>query len=319
MPKRVKVILLGFGNMGKVHFHAYRRMKNVEVVGIYSASRREEMDGVPVTADLDECLSWQADAADICLPTFLHKQAFAKALAYGKHIFLEKPVAHTFQDAREMLALAKQGGKKIMVGQVLRYFPEYVKLRENIDRSKPASAQLSRRAKLPEGTDHWFMDRGKSGGVILDLALHDIDYLRWTLGPVTRIYAQTDPEHYYALITMRHLNGSISRVEASWRDHGGFAMEAEIAQEGTLLTYQNRLASALHLYKPPHAVKEAVEIPAVMLHEDPYYRELAAFVGAIQDDKEVAITMGDAYESTKLALLAVQSADEKRPVPVHEE
>ncbi|NGQ95771.1 Gfo/Idh/MocA family oxidoreductase [Brevibacillus sp. SYP-B805] len=313
----MRVILLGYGAMGRLHLAAYRRMKDVEVVAIFSTSGNASIDGIPVYRDLDECVRVEADAVDICLPTFLHKIAFVKALEAGKHIFLEKPVASSLSDAKEMLDLARKTERKIMVGQVLRYFPEYQKLREQLDPEKPVSALLSRRAKLPEGKHNWFLDRQKSGGVILDLSLHDIDFLRWTLGPVTRILAQTDQEYRYALITMRHKNKSISRIEASWRYDGGFTMEAELAQEGKLLTYHSRYTIPLHVHSLPEE-KDAVEVPAIFLHEDPYYRELADFVHAVRQDTDVSITLEDAYQSTCLALLALHSADTRKPVTVEE-
>lgn len=312
----MKVLLLGYGTMGKAHFEAYRRMDDVEVAAVFSVSNQDGISGVPVYDDLDECLRLDADAADICLPTYLHREAFAKAIRAGKHVFLEKPVAHTREDLEWMVELAGKAEQKVMVGHVLRYFPEYRKLAERIDGGRPASALCSRRAKMPEGTGNWFADRKKSGGVILDLSLHDIDFLRLTLGPVKRIFAQADREHHYALITLRHANGSISRIEGSWRYPGGFTQEIEIAQEGKLLTYSSRNTVPLQVHVTASADEERVEVPAVALKEDPWYRELRDFVQAVKEDREVPVSLEDAYESTKLALLAVESAERKAPVSV---
>ncbi|AUI38155.1 hypothetical protein CWI35_17860 [[Bacillus] caldolyticus] len=312
----MKIILLGYGSMGKVHLNAYLRMKNVEVVGIYSVSNRGHIHGIRFVDRLDEALNLDAEAVDICLPTFLHREVFDQALAKGKHVFLEKPVAHTMEDLQAMRDAAAKSGKKVMVGQVLRYFPEYRRLKERIDPNKPASALCSRRAKLPQGVGNWFLDRSKSGGVILDLSLHDIDYLRWVLGPVSKIYAQADPDHYYALITMRHQNGSISRIEGSWRYPGGFAQEIELAQEGQLFSYSNKQSAPLHVYTENDAEADAVELPMVALRNDPWYQELSDFVAAIKENREIPVPLEEAIESTKLALLAIESANRRQPIAV---
>ncbi|MED4925713.1 Gfo/Idh/MocA family oxidoreductase [Anoxybacillus geothermalis] len=312
----MKIVLLGYGSMGKVHLNVYLRMKNVEVVGIYSTSNRGRVHDIPFVNCLDDALNLDAEAVDICLPTFLHRGAFERALAKGKHVFLEKPVAHTFEDLQAMKEAAAKSDKKVMVGQVLRYFPEYRRLRECLDPTKPTSALCSRRSKLPEGMGDWFLDCSKSGGVILDLSLHDIDYLRWVLGPVSRIYAQTDREHYYALITMRHQNGSISRIEGSWRYPGGFAQEIELAQEGQLFSYSNKQSAPLHVYTERSPESEAVELPAVALRNDPWYKELSDFITAIKENKDVPIPFEEAIESTTLALLAIESARRGQPIAV---
>ncbi|MDM5200919.1 Gfo/Idh/MocA family oxidoreductase [Fictibacillus enclensis] len=314
----MKVVILGYGFIGNIHLSAYQKMNDIEVAGIYSTTKTGSIEGIPVYNDLDECLE-QADVVDICLPTFMHREVFEKAVAKGKHIFLEKPMAHTEEDCRFMLEQEQRSDVKVMVGQVLRYFPEYRQLKENIDPEKPASSLLSRRSQLPVSAKNWSLDRKNSGGVILDLLLHDIDFARWAFGPITRIFAQSDAEHYYALLTLRHENGSITRLEGSWRYDGGFVQEAEIAQENKLFTYNSQDVLPLQVHKNISASKDSTEIPAVLLRDDPWYLELREFIDAIRNDRPVPITLQDAYESTRVALLALKSADEKRPISLVKE
>ncbi|MDM5340301.1 Gfo/Idh/MocA family oxidoreductase [Fictibacillus enclensis] len=314
----MKVVILGYGFIGNIHLSAYHKMNDVEVAGIYSTTKTGSIEGIPVYNDLDECLE-QADVVDICLPTFMHREVFEKAVAKGKHIFLEKPMAHTEEDCRFMLEQEQRSDVKVMVGQVLRYFPEYRQLKENIDPEKPASSLLSRRSQLPVSAKNWSLERKNSGGVILDLLLHDIDFARWAFGPITRIFAQSDAEHYYALLTLRHENGSITRLEGSWRYDGGFVQEAEIAQENELFTYNSQDVLPLQVHQNVSASKDSTEIPAVLLRDDPWYLELREFIDAIRNDRPVPITLQDAYESTRVALLALKSADEKRPISLVKE
>lgn len=314
----MKIVILGYGFIGNIHLNAFLKMKDVEVAGIYSTTRTGDIQGIPVYNDLEECLEL-ADVVDVCLPTFMHREVFEKAVTKGKHVFLEKPIAHTMEDCQAMLELANSSDVKIMVGQVLRYFPEYQKLKECIDPSKPASTLLSRRSQLPVSAKNWSIQRENSGGVILDLMLHDLDFARWAFGPVTRVYAQTDADHYYALVTLRHENGSITRVEGSWRYDGGFAQEAEIAQENELYTFNSQDVSPLALHRKESVSKDSTEVPPVLLRDDPWYLELRNFVDAVRHDRPVAISLDDAFESTKLAFQAIQSAEEKRPMSLAKE
>ncbi|MGG1575054.1 Gfo/Idh/MocA family protein [Fictibacillus sp. NRS-1165] len=314
----MKIVILGYGFIGDIHLNAYRQMNDVEVAGIYSTTRTGDLQGIPFYNDLERCLEI-ADVVDVCLPTFMHRDVFEKAVERGKHVFLEKPMAHTDEDCQRMLELEEQSSSKVMVGQVLRYFPEYRKLKESIDPDKPASTLLSRRSQLPVSAKNWSLDRRNSGGVILDLSLHDIDFARWAFGPVTRVYAQTDPDHYYALITLRHENGSISRIEGSWRYDGGFAQEADIAQENDLLTFNSQEIHPLMVHRKVSLKKDSTEVPPVLLRDDPWYLELRDFVDSIRNDGPVPVTLQDAYESTKIALLALQSAHEKRPISLAKE
>ncbi len=314
----VKIVILGYGFIGNIHLNAYLQMKDVEVAGIYSTTQTGDIQGIPVYNDLEKCLEL-GDVVDVCLPTFMHRDVFEKAVEKGKHVFLEKPMAHTDEDCRRMLELEKRCSSKVMVGQVLRYFPEYRKLKECIDPDKPASTLLSRRSQLPVGAKNWSLDRSNSGGVILDLSLHDIDFARWAFGPVTRVFAQTDPDHYYALITLRHENGSISRIEGSWRYDGGFAQEVEIAQENELFTFNSQEVSPLSVHRNISLKKDSTEVPPVLLRDDPWSLELRDFIDSIRNNEPAPVTLQDAYESTKLGLLALQSAEEKRPISLEKE
>ena len=119
------------------------------------------------------------DVVDICLPTPLHREAAERAFAAGKHVLLEKPIALTLEDAEAIVAAAERAGRLLVVGLVLRFWPEYVELRRiaasgELGRPLAASAQ---RLSPPPGWNDWMIDPARSGGVCVDLMVHDFDAL----------------------------------------------------------------------------------------------------------------------------------------------
>jgi len=122
------------------------------------------------------------DIVDICTPTFTHRELAVRALEAGKHILCEKPVALTLEDARAMNGAAKKSGRKFMVGHVVRFFPQYIRVKELAaagDVGEIVMAKLHRGGSFSShGIDNWFADIAKSGGVFVDLSIHDFDFLR---------------------------------------------------------------------------------------------------------------------------------------------
>ena len=136
----MKIALVGTGGMGLNHIEAYQYVKGLEVVAVAdtqfeSAQKYAKQLGCRAYASLDEILeNEQPDAVDICVPSFLHTEYTLKCIEKGLHVFCEKPMAHTLAEADKMIEAANAHGVKLMVGQVLRYWPEYQFLKKCIDR-----------------------------------------------------------------------------------------------------------------------------------------------------------------------------------------
>src|SRR5205085_108295 len=132
------------------------------------------------------------DVVDVCVPTPAHRAAVEAALAAGvEHVFVEKPIARTVADAEAMLAAAARAGATLYVGHVVRFTPAFVALREAVlrgDVGTPAVVRTARGGPYPAGT--WFADRAQSGGAVVDMLVHDFDWLRWTFGEVERVYCR---------------------------------------------------------------------------------------------------------------------------------
>ncbi|RKY01795.1 gfo/Idh/MocA family oxidoreductase [Candidatus Poribacteria bacterium] len=323
----LKVGILGAGTMGSMHANCYAQLPDVEVVAIADkrtdlARKVAEPLGARVYEEADELIEKaDVDIVDVCLPTPMHKEFVVKAARAGKHVFCEKPLALTIEDGEEMINECEKAGVKFMVGHVLRYFHEYVAIKKQIDAGaigKPAVVRASRCASQPLGWQDWYRKREMSGGVCLDLIIHDFDFLRWCFGDVERVYAKgttfTDIPVEYALVTLRFKNGVIAHVEGSWA-HSGFFTTFEAAGTDGLLYFDSRTASPIRIFvRRKGEEKAAVEVPESPVNESPYLREIRHFVECVAQDKEPEITGRDALEAIRIAIAALDSMKTGKPV-----
>ncbi len=167
----LKVGVLGVGHLGKFHLNNWKEIKDAVLVGFYDpndTAANEVMEKYQllrfntVDALLDAC-----DAVDIIAPTTFHFELCKAAITKGKHVFVEKPLAHTMEEARELVKLAKEANIKFQVGHVERFNPAFLALKE--DHLEPMFIEVHRLAQ--------FNPRGTDVSVILDLMIHDIDII----------------------------------------------------------------------------------------------------------------------------------------------
>ena len=128
----------------------------------------------------------EIEAVDICLPTYLHKEVTIAALKSGKHVICEKPIARSIADAKEMVDASVETGKTLMIAQCIRFSPEYSYLKELKDTEKYGkllSANFARLLGPPDWSEgNWYLNPELSGGAILDLHIHDADFIAYCFG-----------------------------------------------------------------------------------------------------------------------------------------
>ena len=207
------IAIAGFGFMGRMHYGNWKKIRGARVVAICDANLAQlttvtggniagsdattDFTGVDVFDDFSKMLATGGfDAVDITLPTPLHRDMTVAALKAGYHVLCEKPMALTVGDCDRMLKAAKSSGRTLLVAQCLRFWPEYVALR-NLLRSgkygRVIAADFFRIscAPDPKGAHGWFLDERKSGGCLLDLHIHDADMIAWLFGKPTDVSAWT--------------------------------------------------------------------------------------------------------------------------------
>ena len=232
--------MIGFGGIGASHKAAYDILeregakvrlvaicdKNKDSIGAVKRTNLGEiavgaLRGISLYSDVDKMLEREEfELADICLPTFLHKEYTLKLLRAGKHVLCEKPMALSSEDCIEMVKTAKEEKRELMVGQCLRFDPAYEYLKGLVDSGELGRARRVKMGRLSfmPAWGGWFTDVKKSGGVITDFHIHDIDILRYIFGEPRAVSAVSYPEGsgYQYVSTRFFYEGMIAEAEASF-------------------------------------------------------------------------------------------------------
>src|ERR671920_1579048 len=319
----MRVGLVGAGFMGGVHLNAYTAIPEVEVVGVADARTEAaeagaEMVGARPYRSFEELVAAEdVELVDVCLPTAFHRNLALLAAGEGKHVILEKPIARTMKDAREILEAFSGDGPRLFVGHVVRFFPEYVGIKEKIDAGELGTigvVRTSRRSPLLMGWNDWYADWRLSGGVLVDLVIHDFDFLRWALGEVERVYARgmLGREYNrldYALVTLRFAGGAIAHVEGHWGYPGPFNYSIEVAGSDALLALDSTEPTSLQLIGGAPE-----EVPDLASGKSPYEKELEHFIHCIATGEEPIVQAHDACEALRIGLAATDSVLTGKPV-----
>jgi predicted dehydrogenase len=319
----LRVGIVGTGSMGSAHAAAWAHTP-ATIAGYVTRSADRAAGlvgryGGRLYPELEAMLA-EIDVLDVCSPTHLHHQATLKAAQAGVDVVCEKPLARTAAQGREMIVACRAAGIKLLVAHVVRYFPEYALARQLVSAGeigRPAIIRLSRGTFQPrKAAGNWFVDPAKSGGMMLDLMIHDLDYARWLAGEVESVYARKissgHPEAAdHGLAILKHAGGALSHVEASWAYPAPlFRTRFEIAgSEGWLEFDSGRMAAiGMHLRGRGERGPE-VPRPASPLIEDPYVAQIRAFYRALIGEEPIPIGGEDGLAALEIALAAIESAE----------
>lgn len=323
-----KVAIIGAGGMGNRHASVYPGIRSAKVAAIVdaipeAAEKLAKTANAPAYTDFDAMLAEvKPDVIDICLPTPLHKEFVLRAAEAGKHTIVEKPMAASLADCREMIEATKKAGVTFMVAHVLRYFAEFAAGKARVEAGAVGNPAAVRTTRVGGHPGRWFADPSQSGGVILDLIIHDFDWLRWTFGEAERVYAKglvdsgienTD----YALVTIRFKSGVIAHVEGSWSHPGPFTVKYEIAGDGGLLDHNNQTSATLKIFKKHEPGEKPIPVATESpVNENPYQNMLAHFIDCVETGKKPDITGEDGMRAVEISLAALESIRTGRPVKV---
>jgi predicted dehydrogenase len=329
----MKVGIAGVGFMGTVHAEAWAAT-DAELMGC-CAETAQEAAGLARTyrthvyPDYATLLD-AVDVIDICTPTHLHHEMVLQAAAAGRHIVCEKPLARTVEQAQEMIRVCRAAGVKLFVAHVVRFFPEYALAKAQIDQGKigqPAVVRLSRgsyRPKKPSG--NWFLDVEKSGGMMLDLMIHDFDFARWISGEVESVYARNvstahpDAATEYGIAILRHTGGALSHVIGAWAyPPPTFRTSFEIAGDGGLIEWSSDSTAPINLLlRKENAAAPDVGLPGSPVAESPYTTQIKEFYEALNASRAraVRVSAADGLAAVQIALAAIESAQSGKPIQI---
>lgn len=323
----IHIGIVGAGFMGGVHAERYRQMDGVTVSAVVSPNTapsfvdERDLDAAAFSsldAAIGEC---DLDAVDVCSPTPTHRDAVETAASSGLDVFCEKPLAPGLADAKAIADAVETHGVTLMAGHVLRFFPDYRAIRDRVVDGAigtPGTARARRHSPFPDWGGDWFADDEQSGGVFLDMGIHDFDYLRWLFGDVERVFARRrrwdDRQQGHATLTFE--SGAVGYVEAGWDRASGTELWSDLELAGDAGTIE---------YDADEPTPIAVETdadPDVLAPEtiarDGYRRELDAFVECVERGTEPPVTVDDAVAAMRVAIAANRSAERGVPVRIAE-
>ncbi len=322
---RVGVIGLGF--MGRVHLNAYRLIPNSEIVAICDTSGRGldgdfsfikgnvgsekgfqlEMANVKGTRDPFELMRDPAiDLIDICTPTDTHRDLVIAALGSGKHVVCEKPLARTSADARLIAEAAEHAPGFLFPAMVLRFTPQWDFLKQAVDDGrygKVLNAHFRRVCEPPAWGHDFYFDGARSGGALLDLHLHDIDFIQYCFGRPKRVYAsgrsiQSSAIDYVFAQFSTESNIAIY-AEGGWTTGKGYGFHSTFTvnfEHATLEFNSEHSDSLLRVYEGATG-GETISLPQI----DGYFAELQYMIEAIQDNRvPTVVTAYDAVRAIEI-------------------
>jgi len=332
----LRVGLVGAGGMASMHARCYDSIANAHLVGVFDIRPEAAMDlaakhGARPFDDFSAMLTeLRPNIVDVCCPTPWHAgyvcDAAKRAAELGiRGITTEKPMARTVDECLRMTAACHEAGVPLFVAHVVRFFPEFALAKREVDAGAvgaPAAIRTRRGGPMPRAWNDWYGDFSLSGGCILDLIIHDFDWLRWTFGEIERVYARGLknthlPAFDYALVTLRFASGAIAHVEGTWADPGGFKATLEIAGDRGLLEYNFNqptgipFRAALTSGDGPLA---GVALPESPVAVNPYQAELQHFVDCIEAGVAPSITPEDGTAAVRIAMAALESIETGKPV-----
>src|SRR3990170_3037754 len=313
--------VIGAGFAGGTHARALLGVPGAKPVAI-TAEPPEQAQSVadecglrlePSVASL--CAADDLDGVVVASPTDLHSEHAVMAARAGKHVFCEKPLARTLEQARAIVEAAEKAGVRVAVGHVVRVFPEYMRVKailESGELGRPGLATLTRGSFSVATARPWYQDPALSGGVILDLMLHDLDVLRWWFGEPERVYGKRLTGRAgaldYALATLRWPDGPIAHLEASWAEHDGFRTAFEVRGDKGMLVHDSRASAPLATQMAGGPAGPAM-IPMTTLHETPYARQMRELVAGLSGGETRFVTGREGLRSLALALTVIEAAD----------
>lgn len=320
------VAIIGSGNMGSWHASRWQALP-VKLTGFYDADPARAAAlaakyGGQAFASLDAALD-ASDLIDICTPPAEHASATIAAARAGKHVVCEKPIARHLSDAHAMIAACQAAGVRLFVAHVVRFFPEFVRAKAVLDSGALGRLGVVRsvRGGAPPGHSGWFTDIAQSGGVTLDVAIHDIDYMRWLCGDVVRVFARGLTFRSLAvdhvLITLRFASGAIGHIEGSWAfPAGNFRTSFELAGTEGLLVHDSDEAQPLDVqYHAGVTPASPLGNPAP-IQDDPYFLEFQHVLDALDSGSAFLVTPDDALAALRVALAAIESLRTGRPIDI---
>src|SRR5881396_1892384 len=311
----LRVGVVGAGVMGSNHARVLAGLPGVTLVGIVDPlpehrARATALVGCRAFADLAELFDEGVDAITIAAPTHLHHEIALACIARGIHILVEKPIASSVEEGREIVAAARRAGVTLMVGHVERFNPAVTAIKQAIRGEDILSIGITRVGPFPP--------RMSNVGVVIDLAVHDIDLIQWfTDSDIVEVQPQLSSavaeREDIALLQFRTASGVLAHINTNWLTPFK-ARNVHVATRkkyvmGDLLTRQ---VTECFGFQPDGSYSTR---HLSVGYEEPLRSELAAFVHAVRSGDKPAVTGDEGVASLEIAIQCLDTSAAKRDKP----
>ncbi len=324
--------MIGTGVMGRNHVRVLRELDGTELVGVADADleaacKVADANGTRGYGSHSELLEREhPDAVIVAVPTIAHHAVVMDALAAGCHVLVEKPIAATLAEADELVAAAAAAGRVLAVGHIERFNPAIIELKKRLD-----AGQLGRVFQINARRLGPFPQRIRDVGVVVDLATHDLDVMRYLTGSeVIRVYAETRREIHTTkedLVSglVRFEDGCVGVLQINWLTPSKIRELAVTGERGMFRA--DYLTQDLHFYENSavskdgwaqlavlRGVSEGSSVQYALQKREPLRSELETFMRAVNGERVPVVSGSDGREALRLALAMIESADQSRVI-----
>jgi myo-inositol 2-dehydrogenase/D-chiro-inositol 1-dehydrogenase len=336
MSNPLHVGLIGAGRIGRVHAENIAlRIPDAHILIVADANEeaaRRCADDFRIKFALQDyrqvLTSPAIEAVLICPPTYLHAQLIEEAATAGKHIFCEKPIDFNLAKVDRALAAVQQAGVKLQIGFNRRFDPNHQRVRQAIANGEIGQPHLLHIISRDPGPPPLDYIKG-SGGMFLDMTIHDFDMARFLLGSeVEEVYAAAgvlvDPrigeagDVDTAMITLKFANGAIGVIDNSRRAVYGYDQRVEVLGSKGGIRTENWHPNAATISTAENVRRDLPLNFFMDRYTQSFVSELSAFVDAVRNDKPTLVSGQDGRTPIVMALAAKRSYEENRPVKLSE-
>src|SRR6476661_962923 len=299
-PLRVGVV--GVGVMGSNHARVFAGLPGTELVGVADPDRKQadfvaRTLGCVAVSDVNELLERDVDAITIAAPTHLHRDIALACIARGVHVMVEKPIASSVEEGREIINVARRAGVTLMVGHVERFNPAVEAIKEAVRNEDILSIGITRVGPFPP--------RMSNVGVVIDLAVHDIDLIRWfTDSDIVEVQPQLSSavaeREDIALLQFRTASGVLAHINTNWLTPFK-ARSVTVATKNKYITGDllTRQVTECFGFQPDGSYSMR---HLSVGHAEPLRAELQAFYSAIRGGSEPAVTGEEGVGALEIAI-----------------
>ncbi len=337
----LRVGIAGFGFMGRTHYLCWNRLENAKVVAVCDTNpnivedtkkavgnigdpqAQIDLSTIELYKDFDKMIAeTELDALSITLPTPLHPDFSVKALSAGVNVLCEKPMALTIEECDRMIDAAKDSGKILQIGHCVRFWPEYAEAKKIVESNqygRVLAASFRRLGAPPTWSlDNWFLDERRSGGMALDLHIHDTDYVQYLFGLPKAVasFGAEGPGGGLAHIVTQYLynDDRVVTAEGSWAmtPSFGFEMSFNIMLEKATISYDLTREPMFRI-----CPAEGDAFTPELAKDDGWFLQIEHFAKLIAGEKlEPITTLEQSRDSVRIVAAEKESIQKKRAVDI---